>query len=158
MDTAYIHSFTKDLLTKLGVPAEVEVKDDEDLNMTVFSIKTEESNMLIGHHGETLNALSHVIKKAADNHGEKGEKQYFIVDVNDYQRKRINEIKGKATILGERARYFKSSVEMEPMSPYERMIVHSIFAETKDIETESGGFGRDRHVVVKYKEPDEEIF
>ena len=41
---------------------------------------------------------------------------------------------------------------MDPMSSYERMIVHSFFAETPDIKTESKGEGRDRRVVIKFKE------
>jgi predicted RNA-binding protein Jag len=55
-------------------------------------------------------------------------------------------------MLAERARYFKSSIEMDPMSSYERMIVHAEFTETPDIATESAGFGKDRHVVLKYTE------
>jgi spoIIIJ-associated protein len=74
------------------------------------------------------------------------------VDVNEYQKKHIEEIRSKARILAERARYFKSSVDMEPMSAYERMIIHSEFASSPDISTESIGKGKDRHVVLRYTE------
>src|SRR3989344_1629997 len=69
---------------------------------------------------------------------------------NDYQEKRIQELKNRAQIMAERARFFKSNIECPPMNPYERMIIHSFFSDVPDIKTESTGFGRDRRVVIKY--------
>src|SRR3990167_2911908 len=83
----------------------------------------------------------------------KDEKLQFFIDINDYQKKRIDDIRTKAHMLAERARYFKSSVEMDPMSSYERMIVHAEFTDSPDITTESSGYGKDRHLVLKYREP-----
>ncbi|MEK7526803.1 MAG: R3H domain-containing nucleic acid-binding protein, partial [Patescibacteria group bacterium] len=55
-------------------------------------------------------------------------------------------------IMAERARSFKTNMELEPMSPYERMIIHSALESLPDIKTESVGFGRGRKVVIKYVE------
>ena len=52
--------------------------------------------------------------------------------------------------MAERARYFKSSIEVEPMAPHERRIVHEFLSEMADITTESQGEGKNRHVVIKY--------
>ena len=82
----------------------------------------------------------------------KDEDTSFFIDVNDYQKKHIEDIRMKAQVLAERARYFKSSVEMDPMSSYERMIIHSEFAEVPDIKTESAGVGKDRRIIIKYTE------
>jgi len=78
--------------------------------------------------------------------------QNFFIDVGDYQNKRIQDIKNKAVVMGERARFFKKDIEMMPMTSYERMIVHSTFTDFPDIETESSGSGRERYVVIKYRE------
>ena len=75
---------------------------------------------------------------------------HFTIDVNNYQEKKNEDIKNKATMMAERARFFKNNVEMIPMNPYERMIVHSLFTASEDIETESTGKGRERRVVIKY--------
>jgi spoIIIJ-associated protein len=153
MNAAYTKDIIEKTLTALGVPFSVEVIDDTDIHMTVFNITTEESNIMIGHNGEHLQSLSHLIKKMSDHHSteeRRASKEVFLIDINNYQRKRINELKDKATILAERAKYFKSSVEMEPMSPYERMIIHSIFAENREVATESIGQGRERRIVLKY--------
>lgn len=120
--------------------------------MIKFSIKTPEPDVLIGRDGKTLMALNHVVKKIfeAESINQGWKPVNFIVDVNNYQEKKIEEIQNKANIIAERARFFKNNVEMSPMNPYERMITHSIFTHTPDIQTESIGRGRERRVVVKY--------
>lgn len=141
------------MLKFMNMEAEVSVVDDEELHLPFLNISAKEPNLLIGYKGETLMAFSHVIKRIADKEVAEGdEKSSFIVDVNGYQKKRINEIKDRATILVERARYYKSSVEMDPMSPYERMIVHSLYAEDSHIRTSSTGFGKERRIVIEYVE------
>lgn len=145
----------EDILALLSVSYELEVIFDESINTTRFLIKTGEPELLIGRDGMHLAALSHIIKRIADkNQGDKSDNKEFqpsfVVDVNNYQGKRIEDLKGKAAMLAERARYFKSNIEMDPMSPYERMIVHSIFSAVKDIKTESLGEGKSRRVVIKY--------
>ena len=52
--------------------------------------------------------------------------------------------------MSERARYFKSNVEVDPMSSFERRIVHEFLATASDLKTESIGFGPSRRVVIKY--------
>ncbi len=145
-----IKKIVEQMLTIMNIEAEIEVADDPDTNLTFFTIQAKEPKLLIGYKGETLSALSHVLKKISDKNTSEEEKTSFIVDVNGYQKKRINEIKDKATILVERARYYKSSVEMDPMSPYERMIIHSIFSEDPQIDTKSTGEGRERRLVIEY--------
>ncbi len=148
----YIVNTLRTTLGLLGVTV-TDVTKEEDTRTTSlrFIIHTADSAILIGEHGARLLALNHLIKRMT-------EKQFpdqhlsFMVDVNDYQKKRIEDIRAKAHMLAERARYFKSSVEMDPMSSYERMIVHAEFTETPDITTESAGTGRDRHVVLRFTE------
>lgn len=155
-DTQLIKKTINELLTLLGVSHEIEITEDESIGTTRFHIKTGDAQILIGRDGAHLAALSHVIKRIADK-GEKedGKQTSFLVDVNDYQGKRLEDLKSKAVILAERARYFKSSVEMSPMTPYERMIVHSIFSNSKDIKTESIGEGKQRRIVIRYTDQKE---
>ena len=53
-------------------------------------------------------------------------------------------------MMAERARYFKSSVDVEPMGARERRVVHEFLADAIDVKTESAGEGKDRHVVITY--------
>ncbi len=141
------------LLTHLGVAVtDIVEEQDERTQSLRFVITTPDSAILIGEHGARLLALNHLVKRMVERDGAPTS---FFVDVNDYQKKRIEEIRTKAHILAERARYFKSSVEMDPMSSYERMIVHAEFTSVPDIVTESAGYGRERYVVIKYTDKKE---
>ncbi|PIQ68334.1 MAG: hypothetical protein COV91_04740 [Candidatus Taylorbacteria bacterium CG11_big_fil_rev_8_21_14_0_20_46_11] len=136
------------------------VKTDGDRE--VFSIQTPDSHLLIGTKGANLFALSHLVKKivskrqatggAEDASG--GAKEFqFMIDINNYQSTAMENLKGVAKIMGERAKSLKTSVELDPMSSYERMIIHSFFQEDPAIKTESVGEGERRRVVIKYAEP-----
>jgi len=117
----------------------------------IFTIKTKEAGILIGEEGKHLIALSHVVKKMAETRLRIAnlEALSFLLDVNDYQRKRIEEIKNIARLNAQRARFFKKEIEMDPMSAYDRRIIHAILGEYPDIKTESLGEEPNRRVVIK---------
>lgn len=130
---------------------EVVVKDDEDTGMVWFSIRTSEPELFIGRNGETLQAWNHIVRKMIEKQLTGAETfTEILIDVNDYQKKKVDALKTIAHMMAERARFFKSSVDVEPMSPYERKIIHSYLANKSDVTTESAGEGRERHVVIKY--------
>jgi predicted RNA-binding protein Jag len=157
MNARAIETTLKAMLEHLGArDVSVTVEELEGGDITKFSVKTPDAPTLIGIEGRNLMALNYLVKKIVerdepetDREAESGKKT-FIIDVNDYQQKKIQDLKSKARIMAERARYFKSDIEMMPMSPYERMIIHSFFSSTPDIQTESVGRGKDRRVVLKY--------
>ena len=151
MDIQSIKKIIEDLVSKMSVSASsVELSDGDD-GITRFVIKTTEPEAIIGRDGMTLLALNHLVRKMADrNLGEM--ESNFIIDVNDYQKRKVEDLKQKVKMMAERARFFKSSVELEPMSSYERMIVHSYISSLPDVITESVGFGPTRHIVIRYKE------
>ena len=141
----------KETLDALGASYS-DITLDTVAGQPVFSIVTDDSQTLIGTRGETLRALDHLIKKIAEAKG--GERENFIVDVNDYQVKHIRDIEARAKMMAERARSFQYDVEMPPMSAYERLIVHSTLSEEPNVTTESQGEGRERRVVIKYTSED----
>ena len=127
--------------------------DDTDGSLWC-SIKTKEPYFFIGKEGETLSAFNHlarrIIDKATSNPETERSEQNIIIDVNDYQRKRIENLKTIAHMLAERAQFFKSSIETDPMSPFDRRIIHEFLANKPNIKTESTGLGEGRRVVIKY--------
>lgn len=133
------------------VTTDVILDIDEKTQTHRFVISTPESAILIGEQGTRLHAINHLMKRIVEKKYP-GEKLSFMVDVNDYQKKHVQDIRAKAHMLAERARHFKSSVEMDPMSSYERMIIHAEFTLISDIETGSLGVGKERHIVLKYSE------
>jgi spoIIIJ-associated protein len=148
----FITTTLSTLLGHLGITVtSITEEVDEKTGSHNFMIATPENSLLIGEGGARLLALNHLMKRIVEKKFG-GDATSFMVDINGYQKKHIDDIRVKANILAERARYFKSAVEMDPMSSYERMIVHSEFASVPDIATESSGTGRDRRIILKYTE------
>ena len=117
---------------------------------TVVSIQSGDSNQLVGQNGEHLRALNSVARRIVEHkHGE--EAASFLIDVNGYHEAQMERVRENARLLAQRARLFKHDVEMDPMSAYERLVVHELFAEDPEITTESQGEGKFRHIVLKHK-------
>lgn len=146
--TQKIKNFIETLLNKAEITFD-SVDIEETSEQVVFQIHSQESAKLIGNRGETVRALNHIAKKAFEN---SKEDTRFLIDVNGYRTKKIEELKQTAKLLADRARSLKYNVEMTPMSSYERMIVHSTLTDEPNIATESHGEGRDRRVVIRYVE------
>ncbi len=140
----------QEILDKMTVSYEdIEISLDEFGNR-VFLIKTNEAGLLIGSSGECFNALTHLVKKIVSSKNEEYIK--FSIDINNYQADHIKKLKEKALIFAHRARSLKTEVVMEPCSSYERMIIHGLFTNMSDIETESNGVEPTRCVVIRYRE------
>ena len=82
--------------------------------------------------------------------GGKQEGLGILIDINGFQKKRIEDIHAIAHMMAERARYFKSNIEVDPMPAFERRIVHEFLSDATDLKTESQGEGFARRVVIKY--------
>jgi spoIIIJ-associated protein len=149
MDQELLKNAILELLSLLGVTTEqVEVSTG---HRTVVSVTSKDSKELIGPHGEHLRAFNMVARRLIETkHGE--EAASFLVDVNGYHEEKMEVVRQNARMLAQRARLFKHDVEMSPMSPYERLIVHELFSEDPEIKTESRGEGKFRHIVLKYRE------
>jgi spoIIIJ-associated protein len=114
-------------------------------------IETPDSSFIIGRDGETLRSLNHLVQKIVEKGNITEERgQGVFIDVNGYQKKRFENLKNIAHMMAERARYFKSNIEVDPMPAYERRIIHMFLEGEKNVKTESEGFGATRRVVIKY--------
>lgn len=150
MKNKEIQEIIERILEVMDISGEVEITEEEAIKTRRFHIKTEQAHLLIGNQGAHLAALSHIVRKIVEKKLGDGAKEGFILDVDDYQGKKIAELKQQVALLAERAQYFKIDVEMDPMPPYERMMVHAILSSTPGIKTESTGEGKMRRVVVRY--------
>lgn len=146
MSAEILKNKTEKFLSLLGVQATVTVTGG---HRTLVAVQSEDSKTLIGPHGEHLRALNMLLRKLVEK--ESGEEAAnFLVDVNAYHESKMEKVRQDARILAQRARLFKHDVELEPMSAYERLVIHELFAEDPEIKTESAGEGKFRHIVLKY--------
>ena len=151
-----IQNLIKELIEKTTVKLNgISITEDGPKNIWI-SVEVSEPHFFIGRDGEGLHALSHLVHRIIEAkipHEENTEPQQglgVIIDINGFQKKHIENIRAVAHMMSERARYFKSNIEVDPMSAFERRIVHEFLAESSDLKTESMGVGRDRRVVIKY--------
>ena len=143
------------MLKYMGLGFEsVEQADLTDSKHVRFVIRTNDSALLIGTKGENLGAFNYIIKRIVSKSVPDDVEMKFFVDVNGYHEKALEAIKAKAKIMSERARSFKADIELEPMSSYDRMLVHSYLEGFPDIKTESKGDGALRRVVIRYIPPE----
>jgi spoIIIJ-associated protein len=152
MPNEKIHLHIKGLLEKFGYgESDVAVSYDEKTNTYWFSITSPHTRLLFNRDAEALQALNHIATKIIEQmFREEKERPRVIVDANGHEKKKIDSLRTTAHMMAERARYFKSSVEVDPMPPHERRIVHEFLAGMSDLVTESKGEGKDRHIVIKY--------
>ncbi len=132
--------------------AGVEVDHDEDVGIMRFKIDTKDSRFFLAAGGEPLFALNAVLRRIIEGKTPEGQTNptSFILDINDVQKKRIDSLKTIAHMMSERAKFFKASVNLDPMPAHDRRIVHEFLSKKSDLMTESAGVGHDRHIVIKY--------
>jgi predicted RNA-binding protein Jag len=163
MNKNEIQNLIKELIEKTTVKLnEISVVEDGAKNIWI-SAEVNEPHFFISREGEGLHALNHLVHRILENkmtllvsdHSPLPAKGgvgggSIIVDINGFQKKHIDSIRAIAHMMSERARYFKSNIEIDPMSAFERRIIHEFLADATDLKTESVGLGRDRRVVIKY--------
>jgi len=147
-----IKEIVENFLNKLSVDFdEININNDNEGGLR-FSIKSNDSGILIGGGGNNIKALNHLIKQIIwKNENINTEGINFFIDVNDYQFKNIEKIKNNAIEVAKKAVVFRRNIEMDPMSSFERMIVHSTLSDNPDVTTESTGEGPFRRINIIFK-------
>lgn len=119
---------------------------DESEEHTKINVITPNTYAVIGHRGETLDALQ-VLACAVANIGRE-EYERVVVDCENYREKREETLRRLAHKLAEKAVRSGRKVSIEPMPPYERRIIHSELADNSEVKTASEGKEPNRYIVV----------
>jgi spoIIIJ-associated protein len=148
---------TSEFLTQLGLDAEIslkfvesEVKDDVEVKYLFIKLESEHLAELIGFHGKVFdsmqNLLGLIISKACPDEGVR-----VLLEINDYRERREDYLKRYALRAAEEVRMNKQSMELPPMKPFERRIIHMALKDDPDLITESEGLGEERRIIIKSK-------
>jgi len=139
------------VFTFLGTPAEEISYSLVDKKGHVFSVKSIELEKVSVEREDIVKDLVYIIKRLFEKNISTGEESFkYTIDINDLQSKADGKIKMKALKVAEEARNLKTDILMDPMTSYERMVVHSTLAGMPDISTESVGVDKERRLKVKY--------
>ena len=141
--------FIKTLIADIGLDAEAELYACEDGTRRI-AIKGEDASALIGHHGDTLDALQYLANLASARKNIRGErdKSRVTIDIGGYRAKREETLRALARRMAAKALRNKRSVMLEPMSAYERRIIHSEVQGIEGVSTNSVGSDNNRKIVI----------
>ena len=113
--------------------------------------KRKDAGSLIGYHGETMDALQYLTNLAANKKSgeeEKREYQKILLDIENYREKRAETLKALARRMAGRVLKYGKNISLEPMSAYERRIIHSEVQGIQGVTTYSVGTDNNRRVVI----------
>lgn len=144
----------EDLLDFMGFPGEVDVlragKEGGTPTIAMAVVEGDSMGALIGRRGETLQALQFISQLLVNRRV--GHWTRVMLDVEGYRSRRERYLKDTALRAAERAMRYREPVEMDPMIPSERRIVHMSLAEHEYVTTHSEGEGDGRRIIVEPKE------
>ncbi len=121
------------LLELLGFPSKVEEHNMED--GILLDVKTEDSGRLIGRQGQTLSDLQYITNRLLFQQDQNAPK--VMVDVSGYRAQAREALVKKAKDAAEKVRRWGDVVELEPLSAFDRRIIHHALKDDPDIETQS---------------------
>ena len=139
------------ILGLLLLEGSYEIEEQEDAFLV--SIETKDAGRLIGVRGESLEGLQSVVnqimfrKVGTEKEGQ--EQKRVILDVAGWRKQKEEELKNRAAQIAKDVLESGQPQELEPMSAWQRRIIHMVVGETKGLVSESVGEGRDRHIVVR---------
>ena len=147
---ARIRAFVSGLLEHMGIQAEIEItaRDNGGVNVNLSG-----SNMgaVIGRRGETLDAIQHLTNYAVNRGSDKH--MHISVDAESYRAKREESLVRLAEKMAAKAIKYKRSMALEPMTSYERHVIHTALQDYEGVTTSSTGTEPNRRVVVSYEKP-----
>ena len=139
------------LLSMMGVAASVvsparSFAEGEDTAPIAFDIEGDDLGILIGRRGQTLSCLQYIVRLIVGHQTEAWVP--IIIDVEGYKQRRYEALQALAWRIAEQVKAEQAPFTLEPMSAYERRIIHLALAEHPDVTTQSIGEGEARKVVI----------
>ena len=129
----------------IGVNARIELQEDDE--SIIVSCSGPDLGMLIGRHGQTIDAIQY-LANAAMYRGRQEDRKEVVVDAAGYRARRRTSLEALAIRSAERVVASRAPVELEPMTAVERKVVHLRLKEFDGVETTSEGTEPNRFVVI----------
>lgn len=132
------------LLQAMGFVARVDVYDAG--GFVAADVAPDNTALFIGQKGETIDALQYLINAGINKN--RTARARIVLDAEGYRQRRVEALQGMAHRTARKVVREGSTVELPPMNPSERRVVHLFLRDNPDVSTESEGIGESRRVVV----------
>ena len=137
----------EDILELMGVKATVEQKSSPLGDETVLAVHAENSGLLIGRKGQTLEALQYLVTRiAGERPGSEG--SHIVIDVENYRERRRKSLEDMALRLGGKAKRQRKAVSVDALSAADRRIIHAALQDDPWVSTRSLGQGAYRRLLI----------
>ena len=141
--------FLNNVFRAMDMEVEVLVNVNENNHQIDVELKGDEMGVLIGKRGQTLDSLQYLTSLAINKNCENYYK--VKVDTEDYRKRRRETLENLARNIAYKVKKTRRPVDLEPMNPFERRIIHSALQNDRYVTTHSEGDEPYRHVVVTLK-------
>ena len=136
-----------EILRLMGVNASVEINAGGKGDETILEIRAENSGLLIGRKGQTLEALQYLVTRiAGERAGSEG--PHIVVDIENYLERRRKSLEDMALRLGEKAKRQRKTVTVDALSAADRRIIHAALQDDPWLTTKSLGQGSYRRLLI----------
>jgi spoIIIJ-associated protein len=129
-----------------GLRLDVDVKVEERDGVLAGELEGEDVGLFIGRHGQTIDAVQHLAQRIVFPEGPSSVR--VVIDANGYRERRAEALRAEADDAADEAVSTGDPVELDPLPPFERRIVHEYLRERGDVETHSEGNEPERYLVV----------
>ncbi len=139
-----LEELLEEVVEGLGLDAEIEVEESQGI--LTGSVEGEDVGLFIGRHGQTIDAVQHLAQRIVFPEGPSSVR--VVIDANGYRARRADALRGEADDAAEEAISSGKPVDLDPLPPFERRIVHEYLRDRGDVETHSEGNEPERYLVV----------
>ena len=141
--------FLQDIFKQMNLNVKIEAVELEEGQM--LNLCGENLGILIGKHGQTLDALQYLVNLAANRNENQNQRVRFFLDVENYRSRRSETLKNLSQTLADRAVRLNQEVRLEPMNRHERKVIHTSLQDNESVTTYSVGEEPNRYIVISPK-------
>jgi spoIIIJ-associated protein len=139
-----LEELLEEVVDGLGLDAAIHV--EERGGVLTGRLEGEDVGLFIGRHGQTIDAVQHLAQRIVFPDGPSSVR--VVVDANGYRERRAESLRAEAEEAADRAIASGKPVELDPLPPFERRIVHEYLRDRGGVETHSEGNEPERFLVV----------
>jgi spoIIIJ-associated protein len=139
-----LEELLEEIVECLGLDAEVDVAQQD--GVLTGRVEGEDVGLFIGRHGQTIDAVQHLAQRIVFPDGPSTTR--VVIDANGYRARRAEALRGEADDAADEAISSGKPVDLDPLPPFERRIVHEYLRERGDVETHSEGNEPERYLVI----------
>ena len=139
--------YLEDILKAMGIGYQIEARSINNEEQIHYLVDTYENSLLIGVKGKTLEALQTLVRNLISSYTK--EKVVTTLDIGGYKSNRAHQLEILATKTAKEVAKTKVAVKLQPMSAFERRVIHEKLSDWRDVYTESEGEGENRAIIIK---------